>query len=98
MSLVNGDSCYGIECGIINDRQRFIYIYPKAPLKDYSISTVPCAMPRERAEQLINYIEHQREKLTDADLRKFVKQIQYLKLVEFDEHSIMHPERCNYVF
>lgn len=96
MSMITEDSKYGIECNITNDRKRFIYLNHNEPLKDYSVSVVPCVFTKDKALQLIQFIERQRDKLVQHELRQFNKQIAYLKLVEFDEISFMHPNDKQY--
>lgn len=83
MSTINNADKFGIECNIVNERKRFIYLTANEPLKDYDVSVVPCAMSKERATQLIQFIERKREKLSNAELRNFNKKIAYTKLVKF---------------
>lgn len=96
MSMITKDSKFGIECNNFNDRKRFIYLNHNEPLKDYSVSAVPCIFTKDKALQLIQFIERQRDKLNVAELRQFNKQIAYMKLVEFDEMSFMHPNDKKY--
>lgn len=90
MSFLTREDKYGIECNTINDRKRFLYLYNRMPLKDYTVSAVPCLMTKERALQLMKYVAEKREKCTPAELRLFEKRITYMKLIEFDDWTYLH--------
>ena len=71
-----------IECNVINNRKRYICLYQNDSLKNYFVSAVPMSLPEDRADQLIDYINSRRNKLTGAELRRFNKAIAYLNKIK----------------
>lgn len=75
---------YVVECNTVNERKRFIWLYNNEPLKNYSVSAVPCPMSKDRASQIINYLTDKRSKCNEVELRTFTKQVAYTKLIKFN--------------